>query len=198
MTPAARMRLDAPSTAVRPLGLADLDEYLALVVANRDHTGPWDPIRPDFFYTRAGQQDQLRRDEDSWSMDAGYAFAVLDRGNHDRIIGRVALGNIVRGSWQNATLGYWISADASRRGHGTAAVLLVLEFAFEHAELHRVQPAIIPRNSASLQLARKCGFRREGTALRYLQIGGVWEDHDLYAMTAEEWRGRPAGTGARP
>ena len=27
----------------------------------------------------------------------------------------------------------------------------------------------------------------EGRALRYLQIAGVWEDHDIYALTAEEW-----------
>ena len=29
--------------------------------------------------------------------------------------------------------------------------------------------------------------RKEGLALRYLQIAGVWEDHLLYAVTAEEW-----------
>ena len=195
MTPPPRIRLDGPDTSIRPLSLKDVDEYAKLVVENRFHTAPWDPIRPDFFYSRAGQQDQLRRDEDAWTHDAGFAFAVLDRTAGDRIVGRVALGNVVRGSWQNATLGYWVAADAARRGHGTMAVQLVLRFAFEDAELHRVQPAIIPRNVASTALARRCGFRHEGTALRYLQIGGIWEDHDLYAMTIEDWRAGPASSG---
>ena len=33
----------------------------------------------------------------------------------------------------------------------------------------------------------------EGRAARYLRIAGVWEDHDIYAMTAEEWTGLAPG-----
>lgn len=187
MTIAPRQRIDGETTAIRPLRLADLDEYHDLVVANREHTSRWDPIRPDFFYSRAGQHDQLRRDEDAWASGTGYAFAALDRLADDRIVGRIALGNVVRGPWQNATLGYWIAQDITGRGRGSAAVALALKFAFEHAGLHRVQPAIIPRNTASVRLAEKCGFRLEGRALRYLEIAGVWEDHDIYALTSEEW-----------
>jgi len=187
MTIPARKRIDGEQTAIRPLGLGDLDEYHELVMVNREHTSKWDPIRPDFFYSRAGQHDQLRRDEDAWAAGTGYAFAALDRTAGDRIIGRIALGNVVRGPWQNATLGYWIAQDATQSGHGSAAVSLTLAFAFEYAELHRVQPAIIPRNTASVRLAESCGFRLEGRALRYLQIAGVWEDHDIYALTSEEW-----------
>jgi [ribosomal protein S5]-alanine N-acetyltransferase len=36
-------------------------------------------------------------------------------------------------------------------------------------------------------VAEKLGLRDEGTALRYLEIDGVWEDHVRYAITAEEW-----------
>lgn len=187
MTAPPRQRRDGERTAIRPLGLGDLPEYLELVVANREHTAPWDPVRPEYFYTRSGQQDQLRRDEEAWIQGTGYAFAALDLAAGGRIVGRIALGNVVRGSWQNATLGYWIAADASGRGHGTEAVRLMLDFAFGSAGLHRIQPAIIPRNRASLRLAEKVGFRREGRALRYLQIAGVWEDHDIFSLTAEEW-----------
>lgn len=190
MTVPPRRRFDAEATAIRPLSLGDLDEYHALVAENRAHTSRWDPIRPDFFYSRAGQQDQLRRDEDAWATGSGYAFAAIDRTAGDRIVGRIALGNVVRGPWQNATLGYWIAHDVTQSGHGSTAVSLTLEFAFEHADLHRVQPAIIPRNTASVKLAERCGFRLEGRALRYLQIAGVWEDHDIYALTAEEWPSR--------
>lgn len=183
-----RIRLDGERAAIRPLGVSDLAEYHRLVEDNRAHTARWDPIRPDFFYSRGGQQDQLRRDEDAWAQGLGYAFAALDREADDRIVGRIALGNVVRGPWQNATLGYWIAADVAGQGVGTEAVSLVLDFAFGDAGLHRVQPAIIPRNAASLRLAEKVGFRHEGRALRYLQIAGVWEDHEIYALTAEEWR----------
>ena len=63
-----------------------------------------------------------------------------------------------------------------------------------------MQPAIIPRNTASRRVAEKVGFRHEGRALRYLKINGVWEDHDIYALTAEDWRAmqaRPEDAPAR-
>ena len=46
----------------------------------------------------------------------------------------------------------------------------------------------MPRNARSKRVVEKCGFRLEGLALRYLKINGVWEDHNLYAMTVEDWR----------
>jgi ribosomal-protein-alanine N-acetyltransferase len=185
---ATRKRLEEAGTAIRPLSRGDVDEMTELVVANRSHTTPWDPIRGEAYYSRAGQAEVLRRDLEAWDGASGYAFAILDTEDGDRIIGRVALGNVVLGAWRNATLGYWVSADVGGRGHATRAVRLTCRFAFCHAGLHRVQPAIIPRNVRSIRVAEKAGFRLEGRAVRYLNIAGTWEDHDLYAMTEEEWR----------
>ena len=50
----------------------------------------------------------------------------------------------------------------------------------------------MPRNVRSQRVVEKCGFRHEGVALRYLRINGVWEDHDIYAMTS-----RTGGTCTR-
>ena len=45
----------------------------------------------------------------------------------------------------------------------------------------------MPRNAKSHRVAEKVGLRDEGTAARFLQIRGVWEDHVRYAITREEW-----------
>ncbi|MEY2536062.1 MAG: hypothetical protein QOF29_3972 [bacterium] len=186
---AARLRLEDPPTAIRPTALHDVDEQLALRRANREHTARWDPTRDDSFFTVAGQRLELELDQRAWAAGSAFAFAVLAADEDDRLIGRVALANVVRGPWQNATLGYWIDGRVGRRGHATRAVRLALRYAFENLGLHRVQPAIIPRNDASLRVAEKVGFRREGRALRYLKINGVWEDHEIFALTAEDWDG---------
>jgi [ribosomal protein S5]-alanine N-acetyltransferase len=182
------LRLTDAPTAIRPTSPDDAREQLALRRINRDHTGPWDPLRDESFYTEAGQRLELDLDQRAWSAGTAYAFAVLDMEEGERMIGRVALANIVRGPWQNATLGYWIDHRAGGRGHAARAVRLALGFAFEQAGLHRVQPAIIPRNVRSVRVAERVGFRLEGRALRYLKINGVWEDHDIYALTAEDWQ----------
>ncbi|WP_354699721.1 [Ribosomal protein S5]-alanine N-acetyltransferase [Paraconexibacter sp. AEG42_29] len=187
-----RVRLAEGPTAVRPFVRADLDALLALRIQNRDFLAPFEAVREETFFTRAAQSREITLDGDAWTAGLGFAFAVVHV--HDdateRLIGRVALSNIVRGAWQNATVGYWISEDACGLGHASTALELVLEFAFDHAGLHRVQPAIMPRNVRSRRVVEKNGFRHEGTAIRYLQIDGVWEDHDIFALTSEEWHAR--------
>ena len=70
------------------------------------------------------------------------------------------------------------------------ALVLILRFGFETLGLHRMQVSIIPRNEASRRVVDKLGLRDEGVAQRYLEINGVWEDHQRYAMTLEEWEVR--------
>ena len=65
--------------------------------------------------------------------------------------------------------------------------MVVARHAFEDLHLHRIQIAIIPRNTASRRVVEKLEIREEGIAERYLEINGVWEDHIRYAITAEEW-----------
>lgn len=191
----ARKRLEDGETAIRRFAASDVDELLALRIANRPFTEPFEPRRHPSFYSAAGQAQEIALDDRAWIAGTGYAFAVLDVAAGDRIAGRVALANVVRGAWSNATLGYWVDEAIRGSGHATAAVRCVLRFAFHDAGLHRVQPAIMPRNVRSRRVVEKNGFRREGRALRYLQIDGVWEDHDIYAMTSEDFAARQTVTG---
>jgi ribosomal-protein-alanine N-acetyltransferase len=69
-------------------------------------------------------------------------------------------------------------------------VVLIMQYAFDVLQLHRLEAAIVPRNSSSRRVADKLGLRDEGTAVRFLQIQGIYEDHIRYAMTVEEWRER--------
>jgi ribosomal-protein-alanine N-acetyltransferase len=48
----------------------------------------------------------------------------------------------------------------------------------------------VPRNLPSRRVAEKLGLRDEGTARRFLQIQGIYEDHKRYAITLEEWHER--------
>jgi [ribosomal protein S5]-alanine N-acetyltransferase len=112
-----------------------------------------------------------------------------------RLIGRVALDNIVLGAWHNATIGYYVDRELNGRGLATRAVLLVVRFGFEQAGLHRIQAGVMPRNAPSARVLSKLGFRHEGRAKHYLYINGVWEDHDIYALTIEDWPTGPPALG---
>ena len=170
---------------IRPLTLDDLSAQLELRLVNKTFMRPYDPRQPDHFFTKAGQEGHIRMSMQLWLDDKSYGFGVFERQTGD-LIGRVALSNVVRGAWQNATLGYWIAESKNGLGYGTESVRLATRFAFDDAALHRIQAAIMPRNVRSIRVIEKAGYRFEGNSERYLSINGVWEDHRIYALTSEE------------
>jgi ribosomal-protein-alanine N-acetyltransferase len=135
----------------------------------------------DAFSVRCSARQRERQ------LGAGYGFGVFVDGE---LAGEINLSSVQRGPFQSAYVGYWI--DEAKAGHGYTpeAVVVVARFAFEELRLHRIQIAIVPRNRPSHRVMEKLAIRDEGTALRYLEINGAWEDHVRYAMTVEEWRER--------
>jgi ribosomal-protein-alanine N-acetyltransferase len=183
--------ITAEAATIRLLGPEDAEEYTAVLVRNKDFLAPYDPARADEYWTIDEQRAQLELAAREAEAGTGYAFAIID-GADGAIAGRVALANVVRKAWQNATLGYWVDEARNGRGLATHASRLALAYAFETAGLHRVQAGVMPRNQRSIRVIEKIGMRYEGLSERYLLINGVWEDHLLYALTAEEWRAAKA------
>ena len=103
-----------------------------------------------------------------------------------RFVGQLTVSNIVRGSAQYASIGYWIDQAYAGRGIITRAVAMVIDHCFEIVGLHRIEVAIRPENTASLRVVEKLGIKEIGYAPRYLHIDGDWRDHKLFAITREE------------
>ena len=174
-----------PRTTIRLLELRDAPDMLTLRISNDDFLRPFEPSKPPGFLTLEAQRREIEVGIRSRMSDRSYSFGIFDA--RDRLVGRIALSNIVRGSWQNATLGYFVGREHNGRGHCTDAVALVLAFAFEDSGLHRVQAGVMPRNGASAKVLVRNGFRFEGLAPDYLRINDRWEDHHIYAITSERW-----------
>lgn len=176
----ARARLPAgPRVYLRSPAGRDRDEYLALNHASvRFFRGVAAPIlEPAAF---AAWLARCRRPD--------YTGLLVCRVADDVILGSVNLGQIVRGSFQSAYMGYQVFAPHARQGYMGEAMPLVLRVVFGILKLHRVEANIQPTNAASIALVRRAGFEREGYSARYLKIGGRWRDHERWAMTIERYR----------
>ena len=77
-----------------------------------------------------------------------------------RFAGQVTVNNIVRGSAQFASIGYWLDRSFAGRGVMPLAVALVIDHCFTTAGLHRIEIAIRPENSNSLRVVEKLGLAR--------------------------------------
>jgi ribosomal-protein-alanine N-acetyltransferase len=103
-----------------------------------------------------------------------------------RFVGQITVNNIIRGSAQFASVGYWIDERMAGRGIMTRAVAMVIDHCFGPVGLHRVEIAIRPENHASLRVVDKLGIPLVGLAPRYLHIDGDWRDHLLFGITRED------------
>src|SRR3954465_11656397 len=167
---AARVRLAEPAPG-------DRREFIDLVEASYDLHRPWTyPPADASSYRRLLERNR-----------ADNFFALLLRRNEDdALMGIFEFSEVVRGSFQNAYLGYWVGAPYAGQGYMREGMQLALRFAFNELRLHRVEANIQPSNRRSLALAKASGFRREGFSPRYLKIGGRWRDHERWAILADD------------
>lgn len=178
-------RIDGRNVYVRPPQDEDWQAWAELRERSRDFLVPWEPTWPSDSLTRHAYRRRLRHYAEEWQLGTGYAFFIFSRAD-DALRGGITLTNVRRGVAQTGTLGYWVGAPFARQGIMTEGLGCVIEYAFEHLHLHRLEAACLVRNAASQGVLRKCGFREEGFAPKYLRINGVWEDHLLFALLAEE------------
>ncbi|MET0880324.1 MAG: GNAT family protein [Acidimicrobiales bacterium] len=176
---------------LRPLSVTDFPAWTEVRTRNADWLLRWEPRRlpgqPDVTTDRDAFSVRCSARERERQLGTGYGFGIFVEG---RFAGEINLSAIQRGPFQSAYVGYWIDEAEAGRGYTPEALVVLIRFAFDDLRLHRVQIAIIPRNTASRRVVEKVKIREEGVAERYLEINGVWEDHVRYAITTEEWQQR--------
>jgi ribosomal-protein-alanine N-acetyltransferase len=163
---------------IRLIEPEDAEELATLYAANREFLAPFDPIRPDEFFTPDGQRERLARQVDGGT----HPFAILEG---DAIAGTINVFHIVREALQSCTIGYWIDRARNGRGLATAAVGDVVAYAFGELALHRVEAATLVDNVASQRVLEKAAFERIGVARRFLLINDEWRDFVLFQRVAD-------------
>ncbi|WP_433385812.1 GNAT family N-acetyltransferase [Actinoplanes sp. CA-142083] len=166
----------------RLVATSDAPELAALFAANREFLAPWEPFRPEEFYTAEGQRSYLEDVLRQTAAGATVPHVIVDDG---RIVGRITLSGIIRGPFLSASLGYWVAESANGRGVASAAVARMTKLAFDELGLHRVDASTLVHNAASQRVLQRNGFQRYGLAPRYLKINGEWRDHVLFQLLAD-------------
>lgn len=175
------------AVGLRPLELGDAKAWREARIRGAAWLKPWEATvppgagdRPATFRTMVRKLSKLARDGQAMP------FAITVDGE---FAGQVTVSNIVRGSAQFASIGYWVDPQFAGRGVVPMAVALVIDHCFGTARLHRIEISIRPENVNSLRVVQKLGIAEVGYAPRYLHIDGDWRDHRQFAVTSEECPG---------
>ncbi|MDY0235579.1 MAG: GNAT family N-acetyltransferase [Gudongella sp.] len=150
---------------------------LDYILRNKDFLKEWEIERSDNYYTLPYQRMSLKRDIQNFKLEKALRFWIFKKEDKDRIIGSIAIDNIIRGPFQSGFLGYKLDKDELNKGYMTEATKKIIEIAFNGYGLHRIEGNIMPRNIASIKVVEKLGFYNEGLAKKYLLLNGKWEDH---------------------
>lgn len=171
--------------ATRLVSVDDAQAITRLVIENREFMEPWSPIRDEDFFTVEFQRKLIEEGLDRKTQGISLPHVILDR-DGPTIVGRITLNNIVRGPFQSASVGYWVSAKANGRGLASIALADIKRIAFEQLGLHRLEAGTLKHNIRSQKVLERNGFERFGLAPNYLKIAGQWQDHVLYQVLNPE------------
>ncbi|MFJ8542656.1 GNAT family N-acetyltransferase [Streptomyces sp. NPDC093586] len=174
---ASRHLAEGPRVGIRHFTHEDGAEFTARVRESKDLHHPW-LFPPDSAQAYAAYASRLIEDP----TKAGFLVCEKDGGG---IAGFININNIVGGGFLSGALGYGAFAHAAGRGLMREGLDLVVRYAFGPLRLHRLEINVQPGNTASIALARACGFHLEGFSPRMLYIDGAWRDHQRWAITAE-------------
>ena len=75
-----------------------------------------------------------------------------------------------------------------RGGAEPKSVALVIEFAFEHIRVNRLEARCAAKNGRGNKALRKVGAVAEGILRKAFVVNDEWLDQILYAIVAQDWQ----------
>lgn len=172
--------------------LGDYRAWASLRQESRAFLEPWEPRWSPDELERSAWRLRIRRYREDFEQGIAVAFFIFEN-RSGKLAGGITIGNIRHGVAQSGQIGYWVGERYAGQGLMLEALNLVVPFAFETLRLHRIEAACIPDNARSVRVLEKAGFQREGLLRSYLRINGIWQDHFLYALIADDRGGKTRG-----
>ncbi|MFI6401595.1 GNAT family N-acetyltransferase [Streptomyces sp. NPDC050548] len=140
--------IEAERLLLRPLGVADVDAFVALHADDRVN-------RFVGSYSRQQALERLRLIEGQWA-ERGHGLCAVELKAGGGFIGRAGLNH-----WpvfDEVEIGWTLKAEAWGHGYATEAARACLEWGFANLEADYFTAMIHPGNTASVRVADRLGF----------------------------------------
>lgn len=163
------------------------DQVLEFYKNNVDIFEPYEPTRPDNFYTKSYQKALLTCEYNSMVKMQSIRFWVFKKEDPDNIIGTVSFSNIQPYIYSSCNIGYKFDKQYHHQGYALESIKRLVEIIFHDYNLHRIKAYIMPDNTSSKNLIERAGFTFEGLARKNICIRDIWEDHEQYSLIREDF-----------
>ena len=168
------VEIQGKNISIRNFTPDDAQELLEYYLRNKEHLREFEPVRDASFFTYETQKEILLESYRQLMTGSGSDLGIYIG---DKLIGKAKISSIVYGVFKNGILGYSIDKEYEGRGYMKEAINLVLEYAKEYLDLHRIEASALTTNERSKGVLLACGFEEVGVNKKYLYINGKWSDH---------------------
>ncbi|MEA2106771.1 MAG: GNAT family N-acetyltransferase [Bacteroidota bacterium] len=115
-----------------------------------------------------------------------FQFVILDQ-ETDILIGDIGI-HFMDSENKQVEIGCTLNKDYQRKGYATESLKTIIDYLIHTLHKHRVIASIDPRNSNSIRLVKRLGFRKEAHFVESLFLNGKWQDDLVFALLAREWK----------
>ena len=122
----------------------------------------------------------------SYNNKEFYRWTIILKETNENI-GQIAF-YLVDSKNQRADIEYCIGQSHWGNGYAPEALKAVIEYAFRHIYLNRVQAFHRNKNASSGKVLQKAGMNYEGTLKQYLIHKDEFDDCNMYAIIRDDWK----------
>lgn len=169
---------------LRTFDLTEADILFLLIDENRNHLRRWF----SWVDTMKAVEDVVSYLKDEQIKITLGKSMYLGIWNREVLSGIISLEKIDRVN-QKGVLGYWLSSASEGKGTMHTACNMLIDYAFNTLNLHRIDVDHIEENIRSETLIKKLGFIYEGRTRESSFLNGKYVSHKTYGLLAKEWRG---------
>ena len=112
-----------------------------------------------------------------WAEQSKFAYVVLDK-HSQKLLGSVDIHDIDLTN-RCAAIGYWLREDKTGFGYMSEAVSLIEAEAFAKG-IRRIEITCDEANTASANVAKRCGYEYEGTQKEAIYTYGEFHNRQTY------------------
>lgn len=170
---------------LRPLGKRDM-EYIRKWWSDPEIMRLTGEVAPMSQTDAEKYLEKVKNDTDSvW-------FVIALKDTH-QIIGEAGLLRMFN-PWRTTDLSIIIGEkDAWGKRYGTDTIMLLLDYAFERLNFHRVSVGVVGFNNRALRFYEKVGFKREGVHRDGYYYNQQYHDFIMMSILEDEFREHKKG-----
>jgi ribosomal-protein-alanine N-acetyltransferase len=175
-------RLETARLVLREIVQADAEDLLRIF--SDEETMRYWSCRP---YTSVAQARRLINVlAETARGGIGIHWAITLRGD-DRLIGKCGY-NEWRKAHRRGDISYIIAREHQGKGIVSEALGAMLDYGFDHMNLHSVEAGVTPGNGASARMLQKLGFILEGHLRENFLTETGFVDSLIYSLLRSDWR----------